>query len=198
MNASTKEFPTLSQRVSELDLPNLLDHASISNPRTEISIVLLSVDPKFLPNIDRSFDNPVLRCKSFHDFLRQGHHKSACVLITQGERAECSSTHLEDLLSARTSKPFEVIAHDGTTENDLIDLIHNAITRIQEFMAVDSTVEYSTQMIVKERLNESDSRLSRTPEYRFTKELIQLKVLQQIEAEPENFLKAAITNIKST
>jgi hypothetical protein len=91
-----------------------------------------------------------------------------------------------------------VIAHDGTTENDLIDLIHNAITRIQEFMAVDSTVEYSTQMIVKERLNESDSRLSSTPEYRFTKELIQLKVLQQIEAEPENFLKAAITNIKST
>ena len=53
MNASIKEFPTLSQRVSELDLPNLLDHASISNPRTEISIVLLSVDPKFLPNIDR-------------------------------------------------------------------------------------------------------------------------------------------------
>lgn len=198
MNASLKEFPTLSQRVSELDLSNLLDHASFSNPKTAISIVILSVDENFLPNIDRKYDNAVLRCKSFHDFLRQGHHKSACVLITQGERAECSSTHLEDLLSARTSKPFEVIAHDGTTENDLIDLIHNAITRIQEFMAVDSTVEYSTQMIVKERLNESDSRLSRTPEYRFTKELIQLKVLQQIEAEPENFLKAAITNIKST
>ena len=42
MNASTKEFPTLSQRVGELDLANLLDHASISNPKTEISIVLLS------------------------------------------------------------------------------------------------------------------------------------------------------------
>jgi len=198
MNASTKEFPTLSQRVGGLDLPNLLDHASISNPRTEISIVLLSVDPKFLPNIDRSFDNPVLRCKSFHDFLRQGHHKAACVLVIPGERAECSTAHLEDLLSARTSKPFEVIVHDDTTDNDLIDLIHNAITRIQESVTVDSTVEYSTQMLVKERLNENDSRLSSTPEYQFTKELIQLKVLQQIEAEPENFLKAAIKKIKSS
>ena len=198
MNASLKEFPTLSQRVSELDLANLLDHASLSNPKTEISIVLLSVDENFLPNIDRKYDNPVLRCKSFHDFLRQGHHKSACVLVTKGERAECSSTHLKDLLSARTSKPFEVIVYDGTTDDDLIDLIHNAITRIQEFMAVDSTVEYSTQMIVKERLNENDSRLSSTPEYQFTKELIQLKVLQQIETEPENFLKAAITKIKSS
>ena len=154
MNASLKEFPTLSQRVSELDLANLLDHASLSNPKTEISIVLLSVDENFLPNIDRKYDNPVLRCKSFHDFLRQGHHKSACVLVTKGERAECSSTHLKDLPSARTSKPFEVIVHDGTTDDDLIDLIHNAITRVQEFMVVDSTVEYSTQMIVKERLNE--------------------------------------------
>ena len=198
MNASLKEFPTLSQRVSELNLANLLDHASLSNPKTEISIVLLSVDENFLPNIDRKYDNPVLRCKSFHDFLRQGHHKTACVLVTQGERAECSSTHLKDLLSARTSKPFEVIVYDGTTDDDLIDLIHNAITRIQEFMAVDSTVEYSTQMIVKERLNENDSRLSSTPEYQFTKELIQLKVLQQIETEPENFLKAAITKIKSS
>ena len=198
MNASLKEYPTLSQRVSELNLANLLDHASFSNPKTEISIVLLSVDENFLPNIDRKYDNPVLRCKSFHDFLRQGHHKAACVLVTKGERAECSSTHLKDLLSARTSKPFEVIVYDGTTDDDLIDLIHNAITRIQEFMAVDSTVEYSTQMIVKERLNENDSRLSSTPEYQFTKELIQLKVLQQIEAEPENFLKAAITKIKSS
>jgi hypothetical protein len=197
MNASTKEFPTLSQRVSELDLTNLLDHASISNPKTEISIVLLSVDPKFLPNIDRRYDNPVLRCKSFHDFLRQGHHKAACVLVTPGDRAECSSTHLEDLLSARTSKPFEVIVHDGTIDNNLTDLIHNAITRIQESLTVDSTVKYSTQMLVKERLNESDSRLSSTPEYQFTKELIQLKVLQQIKAEPENFLKAAIKKIKS-
>ena len=169
MNASTKEFPTLSQRVGELDLPNLLDHASISNPKTEISIVFLSVDPKFLPNIDRSFDNPVLRCKSFHDFLRQGHHKAACVLVIPGERAECSTAHLEDLLSARTSKPFEVIVHDDTTDNDLIDLIHNAITRIQESVTVDSTVEYSTQMLVKERLNENDSRLSCTPEYQFYK-----------------------------
>ena len=198
MNASLKEFPTLSQRVSELNLANLLDHASFSNPKTEISIVLLSVDENFLPNIDRKYDNPVLRCKSFHDFLRQGHHKAACVLVTQGERAECSSTQLKDLLSARTSKPFEVIVYDGTTDDDLIDLIHNAITRIQEFMVVDSTVEYSTQMIVKERLNENDSRLSSTPEYQFTKELIQLKVLQQIETEPENFLKAAITKIKSS
>jgi hypothetical protein len=197
MNASTKEFPTLSQRVGELDLANLLDHASISNPKTEISIVLLSVDPKFLPNIDRRYDNPVLSCKSFHDFLRRGHHKAACVLVTPGDRAECSSTHLEDLLSARTSKPFEVIVLDGNIDNDLTDLIHNAITRIQESLTVDSTVKYSTQMLVKERLNESDSRLSSTPEYQFTKELIQLKVLQQIKAEPENFLKAAIKKIKS-
>ena len=91
-----------------------------------------------------------------------------------------------------------MIILDGTTDNDLIDLIHNAITRIQESLTVDSTVEYSTQMLVKERLNENDSRLSSTPEYQFTKELIQLKVLQQIEAEPENFLKAAIKKIKSS
>ena len=198
MNASLKEFPTLSQRVSELDISNLLDHASFSNPKTAISIVILSVDENFLPNIDRKYDNAVLRCKSFHDFLRQGHHKAACVLVTPGDRAECSSTHLEDLLSARTSKPFEVIVHDGTTDNDLIDLIHNAITRIQESVTVNSTVKYSTQMLVKERLNESDSRLSSTPGYQVTKELIKLKVLQQIKAEPENFLKAAIKKIKSS
>ena len=197
MNASTKEFPTLSQRVSELDLTDLLDHASSSNPKTEISIILLSVDPKFLPSIDTIYDNPVVRCRSFHDFLRQGHHRTACVLVTPGNRAECSSTHLKDLLSARSSRPFEVIVHDNGNENLLIDLIHKAITRIQESIAIDSTVEYSTRMIVKEKLNDRGARLASTPEYQFTKELIQLKVLQQIETEPENFLKAAITKIKS-
>ena len=197
MNASTKEFPTLSQRVSELDLTDLLDHASSSNPETEILIILLSVHSNFLPSIDTIYDNPVVRCRSFHDFLRLGHHKSACVLIAPENRAECSSTHLEDLLSARSSKPFEVIVHDSGNENLLIDLIHKAITRIQESITIDSTVEYSTRMVVKEKLPERDARLSSTPEYQFTKELIQLKVLQQIEAEPENFLKAAITKIKS-
>jgi hypothetical protein len=196
MNASIKEFPDLSQKVSELDLPGMLDRASSSNPKTEISIVLLSFDPKFSPGIDTICDNPVFRCPSFHDFLRQGFGQTACVLVTPRNRAECSVTHLEELLSARSRKPFEVIVHDGKADNKLFDLIHNAINRIQNSVAMDSTVEYSTRMIVKEEINENESRLSRTPEYRFTKELIQLKVLQQIEAEPENFLKAAITKIK--
>ena len=90
-----------------------------------------------------------------------------------------------------------MIVHDNGNENLLIDLIHKAITRIQESIAIDSTVEYSTRMIVKEKLNDRGARLASTPEYQFTKELIQLKVLQQIETEPENFLKAAITKIKS-
>ena len=197
MNASTQEFPTLSQRVSELDLTDLLDHASSSSPETEISIILLSVDPNFLPSIDAIYDHQVVRCRSFHDFLRVGHHKTACVLIAPGNRAECSSTHLKNLLSARSRIPFEVIVHDSGNENLLIDLIHKAITRIQESIAIDSTVECSTRMIVKEKLNDRGARLASTPEYQFTKELIQLKVLQQIETEPENFLKAAITKIKS-
>jgi hypothetical protein len=196
MNASIKEFPDLSRKVSELDLPRMLDHASFSNPKTVISVILLSVDPNFLPNIDTIYNNPVFRCRSFHDFLRKGFDKTSCVLVTPPNRAECSSAHLENLLSARSRKPFEVIVHDDKAVNRSFDLIHNAINRIQKSVAMDSTVEHTARMIVKEKINKNDSRLSSTPEYRFTKELIQLKVLQQIEAEPEKFLKAAITKIK--
>jgi len=201
MNTSTKEFPYLAQRVNEIVLEDLFDGAIDSFPSSRVPLVILSSGNDYQKDFSDLFAQPVFRCKSLHDFLRQGFNRSAFVLVAPVGRAECSSFDLLEILSSRCREPFEVIWLDSGENSKLITLVMEASDRVQEKVTIESIAENSTRKIVNEsersRANsQGGAEIAQSRQYRIAKKLLSKRISEEITKRPESFLKKEISKIR--
>ena len=200
MSTSTMEFPSIAKKVNCIDFTELYEQATDIHTKSQVMVVLLSWDKKFVPTLESEIENPIIRCRSLHNFLRQGLNQCSCVLVLLEERAECSTKNLKNLIDARSQKPIELITCKNQSKDSLIPLIKKASSRVQKLLAMETTVEHSARKIIKEKINSIPHnryhhKTLESSEYLYAKSLIRCKASEQIENAPEKFLEEAISKI---
>lgn len=202
MSTFTAEFPHLAHQVSDLDVDQLIAKATKFSTNFQPRIVFISstdLNKKF----GHHLIHPVYCCKSMHDFLKIGLDRHGCVIVVDENRAECSTRHLRELLTSRTTQPFEIIPYSQPNEHQLLNEIKDSCQRVMHLISLERTISHTAQKIVSSNPRASTAsgynhKSSNSVEYKVSQNLIRSRVSEVIDPKPEEFLRDAISQIRKT
>ena len=193
MTPSSPKLSHAIDRIHQIELDSWLSEPTDVTSSQSVRIVFLSTDPCEL-ELNAGFQTEFLSCDSLHNFIRLGYHQQPFVLVTEGNRQECSTKDLEVLLSRRSPNPFRLILKDNKSSLSLSQEVNEALVEVHASYGLEKRVSEKTRAIFRETHPESSPYSSR--EFQQANKVLRERVRKRIENEPEKFLQDAISQIR--